>query len=212
MPQAPGRDHATSVIGFSNLAGLAVKQQDWPRAMRFAREALRLFEDGADLLHIIECVEHVARVLAESDQPHRAARLWGAAEVQRKLIGYTRFGANPREEVEFRAAIGRGLDAAALDAELARGRSMTFEQAVADALSVELQPAVPTDPGRAGALSKREVEVLRCLVDGKTNQEIAAELFISPNTVTNHVTSILNKLGLDSRTAAATYAVRHGLV
>ena len=54
--------------------------------------------------------------------------------------------------------------------------------------------------------------MLRLFADGRTNQEIAAALFISPNTVTNHVTSILNKLGLDSRTAAATYAVRHGLV
>lgn len=50
------------------------------------------------------------------------------------------------------------------------------------------------------------------LVEGKTNQEIAAALFISSNTVTNHVTNILNKLGLESRTAAAAYAVRHGLV
>ncbi|MDQ3548190.1 MAG: LuxR C-terminal-related transcriptional regulator [Chloroflexota bacterium] len=50
------------------------------------------------------------------------------------------------------------------------------------------------------------------LTDGRTNQEIAAALFISPHTAANHVASILNKLGLDSRTAAATYAVRHGLV
>jgi non-specific serine/threonine protein kinase len=212
MPNGPGWDHATSVIGLSNLAGLAARQRDWPRVLRFSHEALRLFDLGADLLHIIDCVEFVARVVAELGQPQRAAQLWGAAEAERQRIGYAVIAVDRPETVELRAAIERGLDAAAFHAELARGRSMTFEDAVADALRVDLQPAVAAAPDRSGVLSKREVEVLRCLVDGKTNQEIAAELFISPNTVTNHVTNILNKLGLDSRTAAATYAVRHGLV
>jgi DNA-binding NarL/FixJ family response regulator len=48
------------------------------------------------------------------------------------------------------------------------------------------------------------------LAAGQSNQEIAASLFISYHTVTRHVTNILSKLGLDSRTAAAAWAVRHG--
>ena len=60
-------------------------------------------------------------------------------------------------------------------------------------------------------MSERELDVLRLIVDGHSNPSIAAELFISQHTVANHVASILNKLGLDSRTAAAAYAVRHGL-
>jgi DNA-binding CsgD family transcriptional regulator len=51
--------------------------------------------------------------------------------------------------------------------------------------------------------------VLRLLVDGRSNQEIAAVLSISPNTVANHVANIMNKLGLDSRTAVVAWAVRH---
>ncbi len=46
---------------------------------------------------------------------------------------------------------------------------------------------------------------------GHTDREIAAALFISRRTATTHLTHILDKLGLDSRTAAAAYAVRHGL-
>lgn len=61
-------------------------------------------------------------------------------------------------------------------------------------------------------LSPRELDVLRLLVDGLSNQEIAAELFISPRTVESHVANVLGKLSLDSRAAAAVYAVRHGLV
>ena len=58
----------------------------------------------------------------------------------------------------------------------------------------------------------RELDVLRLLVDGKSDREIAAALFISPRTVMRHVTSILDKLGVASRTAAATLAVREGIV
>lgn len=53
--------------------------------------------------------------------------------------------------------------------------------------------------------------MLRLLVDGKSNQEIAEALFISPYTVANHVASIMNKLGVDSRTPAATWVVKHRL-
>jgi DNA-binding CsgD family transcriptional regulator len=88
--------------------------------------------------------------------------------------------------------------------------------AIPDAIALALAPATPADssgigPGTA-ALSRRELEVLRLLVDGRSNQEIAATLFISYHTATHHVTSILGKLGVESRTAAATHALRHRLV
>ncbi|MBA2521113.1 MAG: response regulator transcription factor [Chloroflexia bacterium] len=62
------------------------------------------------------------------------------------------------------------------------------------------------------ALTPRERDVLRLLVDGHSNPEIASLLFISHKTVRNHVTSILAKLGVESRTAAATFALRSGLI
>ena len=52
---------------------------------------------------------------------------------------------------------------------------------------------------------------MRLVAAGRSDKEIAAELSISYRTVTNHVGSILAKLGVDSRVAAATYAVRQGL-
>jgi DNA-binding CsgD family transcriptional regulator len=60
-------------------------------------------------------------------------------------------------------------------------------------------------------LSSRELEVLRCLARGMSDKEIAEELFIAYRTVTNHVSSILRKLGVDTRTAAAAEAVRREL-
>lgn len=60
-------------------------------------------------------------------------------------------------------------------------------------------------------LTERELEVLRLLGEAKTNQEIADQLYIGVKTVKTHVSNILLKLGLEDRTQAAVYAVKHGL-
>jgi len=60
-------------------------------------------------------------------------------------------------------------------------------------------------------LTDREMDVLKCLAQGRSNKEIGAQLFISEKTVKTHVGSILDKLGLADRTQAALYAVKHGL-
>lgn len=61
-------------------------------------------------------------------------------------------------------------------------------------------------------LSAREMEVLTCVTHGKSNKEIAALLGISHQTVKNHVTAILRKIGVEDRTQAAIYALRRGWV
>jgi len=66
---------------------------------------------------------------------------------------------------------------------------------------------VATEP-----LTERETEVLRLVVEGKSNQEIAQSLVISESTVKNHLRNILGKLHLQNRIQAAVYAVRQGLV
>jgi len=68
------------------------------------------------------------------------------------------------------------------------------------------------DPGKAVVeeLTDREIEVLRCLARGRSNKEIAAELFIAEKTVKTHISNILAKLGFADRTQAAVYAVKHG--
>jgi DNA-binding NarL/FixJ family response regulator len=66
-------------------------------------------------------------------------------------------------------------------------------------------------PSKPCHLTRREGEVLLLLVEGRSNRAIADELSISERTVENHVFHILTKLGQESRTAAATFALRHGL-
>ncbi|MFN8529720.1 MAG: response regulator transcription factor [Anaerolineae bacterium] len=67
-------------------------------------------------------------------------------------------------------------------------------------------------PENPDTLTERETEVLRLLALGQSNKEIAAGLVISEKTVKSHVSSILTKLNIRSRTQAALYAVRIGLV
>jgi DNA-binding NarL/FixJ family response regulator len=61
-------------------------------------------------------------------------------------------------------------------------------------------------------LSERELGVLRLLADGRSNREIAAELFLAEGTVKNHVTNVLSKLGARDRTQAALRARALGLL
>ncbi len=63
-----------------------------------------------------------------------------------------------------------------------------------------------------GQLSQREQQVLELMVQGQSNPEIAAVLYLSPNTVKTHIRGIMNKLAVDDRVQAAVVALRSGLV
>ena len=78
--------------------------------------------------------------------------------------------------------------------------------------SVPPSPAGPLPDPPAERLSTRELEVLALLVEGLTNKEIARRLYLSPDTIKNHVVHIIQKLGVSDRTQAAVVAVRQGLV
>ncbi|WP_313410368.1 response regulator transcription factor [Aeromicrobium sp.] len=67
-------------------------------------------------------------------------------------------------------------------------------------------------PAPATTLTARELQVLRLVAHGKSNRDIAGELFISENTVKNHIRNILEKLQMKSRMEAAMYAVRSKLI
>jgi DNA-binding NarL/FixJ family response regulator len=78
-------------------------------------------------------------------------------------------------------------------------------------VAMRLMREIPA-PQQPEPLTERETEVLRQLAQGKSNKEIAAALVIAEKTVRTHVSNILAKLGVTSRTQAALHAVRSGLV
>jgi DNA-binding NarL/FixJ family response regulator len=67
------------------------------------------------------------------------------------------------------------------------------------------------EPPSVAELTEREGDVLRLIAQGKANKEIALELVIGEKTVKTHVSNILMKLGVQSRTQAALYAAQNGL-
>lgn len=73
-------------------------------------------------------------------------------------------------------------------------------------------PAAKPDPGRLAGLTERELEVLTLVGRGRSNTEIAGELFIAEQTVKTHVSKILQKLGLRDRVHAVVLAYDTGLV
>jgi NarL family two-component system response regulator LiaR len=87
------------------------------------------------------------------------------------------------------------------------GRSTLSPEAAQALVHATSQPQAPGID-----LSEREREVLALMVDGLNNTQIAAKLTVSPSTVKSHVSSILTKLGVASRTEAATLALRNRLV
>jgi len=70
----------------------------------------------------------------------------------------------------------------------------------------------PSPAGNVNNLSQREMEVLKLIVEGYSNPEIASALYLSANTVKTHVRGIMNKLAVDDRVQAAVVALRSGLV
>jgi DNA-binding NarL/FixJ family response regulator len=83
------------------------------------------------------------------------------------------------------------------------------EADAASALMRDLGVKAPAGPKDYGLLSSREVDVLRLVGDGLTNGEIASRLYISPKTAEHHVGRIYSKLGLQTRTELAAYALRN---
>ncbi len=78
-------------------------------------------------------------------------------------------------------------------------------------IAAEGERSRTTSDRNSSQLTPREQEVLQLLVEGRSNPEIAAALFVSPRTAETHVTHILSKLGVTTRAEAAAHAVRVGL-
>jgi len=101
------------------------------------------------------------------------------------------------------------VDEVAVALRAAHRGELQLDPAVARRLTASLRPSA-SEAG-AGTLTSRELDVLRLLGEGHANKAIAAELGITERTTRTHVSSILAKLGLSSRTQAALWATREGI-
>lgn len=94
---------------------------------------------------------------------------------------------------------------------VAGGESL-LDPAVTSVVLARLKDLSTREDPQVALLSQREREVVALVAEGRTNKEIASDLIISENTARNHVSRILDKLGLTRRSEAATFAAQHGLL
>jgi two-component system response regulator DevR len=92
---------------------------------------------------------------------------------------------------------------------IGRGESL-LDPALTQKVFKRVRDSVQKSESQAfAALTEQEMKVLHLLAQGKRNKQIAAEVFLSEKTVRNYVSSILSKLGMETRTEATAYAVKH---
>ena len=120
---------------------------------------------------------------------------------------YIMKGANPEQLVSAIRAVNEGN--AWLDQNIAR---MVLGNITRRSIAESSALKEPSKTALAAGLTEREMEVLKLVVDGLTNPQIAERLFITRATAKAHVHSILQKLCVDDRTQAAVTAMREGLV
>jgi ATP/maltotriose-dependent transcriptional regulator MalT len=137
---------------------------------------------------------------AAADTLRQAADEWRALEV-------------PYEEATARTLLGQALRVGGDEG----AAKASFEAAAAlfAQIGAHLDAASALGdhrPERPAGLTEREVEVLRLIASGLTNNEIASELFLSAKTVSRHLSNIFTKIGVSSRAAATAYAFEHHLV
>ncbi|MEW6154818.1 MAG: response regulator transcription factor [Actinomycetota bacterium] len=199
---------------------------------RLLPAAVDAFLASGDVTGAGQAAEELDRVAGQLGAPLLRARAAFALGSVRLATGETEValehlraasGAWQHLDAPFEAARARALTARAYQA-LGDGDTAAVEREAARRVYEGLgaRPALdelasgggPPPASRAPdhPLTSRETEVLRLLCAGTSNKAIAAQLFVSDRTVDRHVSNILTKLGLSSRTAAAAWAYEHGVV
>ena len=196
------------------LAEIEADRGNYARAAQHYIEMLELWEVTRSKELLVNAVSRIAALGCANGQTERAVELLSSLDA---LGQSARLAAAPsdldRASKVLAAARARlHQDQFAPAWEL--GRSSTINRLIAS--SIELLNAFDSQSAAVpeshiGDLTAREIDVIRLLSSGKTNRQIASELSISESTVISHVRSILSKLGFHSRTAAAAWAIRHGL-
>ncbi len=190
---------------------------EYDRAFDAYRKSVELCRDHGDVRYLANALAGLAHLASLRGDAEHAARLYASTEALLEGIGA---GIDMWQRSRHDQAIEglrSTLSASTLEANWEIGRNRPIEDTIVEAIegpalaSAPPEVSTPQDRNTAG-LTPRELQVLRLLAEGLTDREIGEALFISARTASYHVTNLLAKLGLDSRTAAATYAVRQGLV
>ena len=216
-------DRSGTALTLNNLAEVLFERGELPQAVTTWQESLALRSVQGDRVGIAECLTGIGRVAAKTGLHDLGARLFAAAVRLQTDTGVS-LPPNEREIQEKAvAALRQAYGAAEFDRAWETGNRALLPNlleevanstdALIDASALAASQPEPAKSAAAEAgLTRRETDVLRLLVDGLSDREIGEALFISHRTAMTHVANILGKLSLESRTAAAAYALRNKLV
>lgn len=200
-----------------NLSGVALGRGETGVAARLLIEALNEYAAIDDVSAQLEIMGLIAALDAPRD-PRAAARLLGAVRSLQEQIGVHPTGPNAVRVGSVQLELRRTLGTQEMERQLEEGRGQSLAEARVDALDLAREAAARrTSPSATAtkstlpALTPRELDVLRLIVKGLTDREIAEALYITPKTANHHVTRILAKLECRNRAAATAIAYRLGL-
>ena len=196
-----------------------IEEGDRRAAREHAEEALELATEPRQPLALLAAHRFLAELANDS------GRFAEAMDHIEKSLGLAEACEAPYERAltlisKSRLLIARGdLEQASAALEEVRGicDPLGAEPALARAAELEEElrsraSALSDTPATSAGLTKRELEVLRLVAQGMSNQEVAATLILSEHTVHRHVANVLAKLGVSSRTAAVAQAARLGIL
>jgi DNA-binding CsgD family transcriptional regulator len=213
-------DRGGLAASLSGMAQVASALKDYDTAKRHLGRALTLAADIQHVPQILSIITRTGEMLI-----HKGERPGGI-----ELLGFAL--RHPATDHETRSWAQRILEECGaghpLDARPTRGGVSDLTKTMVvlhDALAVKADPGVGAlleqaarvaTPVRASShqdrLTGREIEILRLIARGRSNRQIAEELFITENTVANHVKNVLSKTQSANRTEAAAYALENGVV
>ncbi len=196
-------------VALSDLALVTGDRGDHDRAAAMHMESLTRFREAGSKEGIVDAVARVATLAAATGRAAAAARMLGAVEALGQALGYA---LEHPDQARYARAVDDTralLGDEALTAAWAAGRALSLEEAVAEAFGVVSEPVVVTTT--PFGLTPREIEVLRLLVAGRSDREIADTLFISPRTAHHHVANVFAKLGVHTRAGALHMALGVGI-
>lgn len=176
-------------------------------------ESLKLSIQPGFQVGVANAIGAFAAVALATGNALAAAHLLSAAEAHRVTVGANRILNHRLYEASLHHVQQR-LDQQTFVDAWAAGQAMTFTEAIAEARSLltAQKPRTRAMVATAHELTARELDVLRLVVEGRSNPDIADALLISRKTAASHVANILAKLGVESRAAAVAIAVRRNLV
>jgi non-specific serine/threonine protein kinase len=209
------QDQSFLIYSLVNLTMATTLQGDYERAMQACREALAVSQALGHKNGLAFSLEAMAGIAGAQGQAERAAKLFGAGQALQDAIG-TPLAPGLRVLYERVMMTTRDRLGEVAYAEIwAQGRAMPLQQAIAEAEQTSLSrqaTSTRSAPIYPAGLSIREVEVLRLVAVGLTDAQIAERLVLSTRTVSTHLRSIYNKLGVNSRSAATRFTVEQHLI